>query len=289
MRAQVGIVYALILYQWRVTCAAVSASNPQRRQPRYGAGKIFSMHTDTIRKLADSQVEAFDTEYVEEGRWTAIKTLIERDFPSGDFTLLDIGGGNGRFADRVLAQFPNATATVIDNSESLLAKNTQNPRKAIICDSVENLATIAEARRFDIVCFHWLLHHLVANSYTGTTNNQLKALAAARSLLTSRGRISVFENMYEGYVFDHLPGLLIYHLTSAKAIASIVRTMGANTAGVGVCFRSSKEWFRVSQDAGLRLVAYTEPDDWVWRQKMMLHILLHLRRIRVGHMWLAAA
>jgi SAM-dependent methyltransferase len=243
---------------------------------------------DTIRKLENSQVEAFDTEYVEGGRWRAVKELIERDFPDGAFTLLDVGGGNGKFADRVLAHFPNATVTVLDNSESLLAKNTLSPRKTVVCDTVENLESVGKRQRFDIICLHWLLHHLVGDSHRRTTRHQLGALKSVRRLLQPCGRISVFENMYEGYIFPRLPGWTIYHLTATRAIAPFVRAMGANTAGVGVCFRSSGEWRRLTNEAGLRIADYAEPDDWIWPQKLAWRILLHLRSIRVGHMWLAA-
>ncbi|MGA7541185.1 MAG: class I SAM-dependent methyltransferase [Steroidobacteraceae bacterium] len=248
-----------------------------------------SVETKRIRKLSDAQVEPFDMEYVEGRRWLAIRELIQRDFPDGDFTLLDVGGGNGRFADRILAEFPNSVATVLDNSESLLSRNAPNPRKTVIRESVENLASIDGSRRFDIVCFHWLLHHLVSDSYRRTSSNQLEALKCAKRLLTPRGRISVFENMYQGYVSEGLPGLLIYHLTSAKSLTRLVRAMGANTAGVGVCFRSSRDWARMTASAGLQTADYTEPDDWVWPQRMAWRVLLHIRSIRVGHLWLIAA
>lgn len=241
-----------------------------------------------IRKLSDAQVEAFDTEYVEGRRWLTVAALIERDFPDGKFTLLDVGGGNGRFADRVLAQFPNSVATVLDNSESLLAKNAKNPRKTIVCESVEKLASMGGSQRYDVICFHWLLHHLVGESYRRTSHNQLDALRCAGKLLSPRGRISVFENLYQGYVLPGLPARLIYHLTSAKSLATIVRGMGANTAGVGVCFRSKEGWARMIARAGFETAAYTEPDDWVWPQRAAWRLLL-LRSIRTGHLWLSRA
>ena len=67
--------------------------------------------------------------------------------------------------------------------------------------------------------------------------------------------------MYQGWVVENVPGRLIYHLTSAKLTASLARRMGANTAGVGVCFLSKHQW---------------------------LMTFLHLRQIRVGHVWLRA-
>ena len=237
-----------------------------------------------VKKLDESQVEAFDTEFVEGSRWTLIKELIKRDFPTGEVSFLDAGGGNGKFTDRLLAEFPKAHGTVLDNSEALLARNTTNDRKTIIHDSVENLARIDA--KFDVICVHWLLHHLVSHSYRGTTRNQLATLAALRTLLKPSGRISVFENMCDGWLFEGFPGWIIYHLTSARSIASVMRAMGANTAGVGVCYQSTRQWLRTAASADLLIDAYGEPDHWIWPLKPLWRAILHIRRIRVGHLWL---
>ncbi|NJO57968.1 MAG: class I SAM-dependent methyltransferase [Richelia sp. RM2_1_2] len=82
-----------------------------------------------MKQLEDSQLETFDTEYVNDKRWQIIKEQIERDFPEGDFTFLDVGGGNGLFADRLLSNYPKSRGTVLDNSELLLSKNKSNSRK----------------------------------------------------------------------------------------------------------------------------------------------------------------
>lgn len=239
-----------------------------------------------MKKLDDSQVESFDVEYVEGGRWDTIRARIDQDFPGGEFTFLDVGGGNGNFADRLLAQYPESIGTIIDNSEVLLARNRPNERKTIILDSVENLGQMN--RRYDIVCVHWLLHHLVSDSYTQTRQNQLSTLNTVAGLLTAHGRVSVFENIYSGWLFEHLPGLMIYHLTSAKAIRTITRSMGANTAGVGVCFLSRKQWYSTLGRADLRILNYAEPDKWIWPLRLEWKVFLHIRRICTGHFWLGA-
>lgn len=112
-----------------------------------------------IKKLDESQVEAFDTEYVNGQRWVVIKRRIDDCFPEGEFTFLDVGGGNGKFTDRLLAQYPLACGTVLDNSQILLSRNEPNARKPLSYDSVENLARIDRA--YDLICTRWLLHHLV--------------------------------------------------------------------------------------------------------------------------------
>jgi SAM-dependent methyltransferase len=243
--------------------------------------------TVAMRKLDDSQAATFDTDYVDGGRWDSVKAQVARDFPAGDFSFLDVGGGNGRFADRLLEEYPGATGTVLDNSEVLLGRNAGSVRKRLVCESAEHIDKIDG--RFDLISVHWLLHHLVGESYRQTRRNQLKALRSLRALLSPRGRISIFENMYQGWVFEDLPGRLIYHVTAARLIAGLSRRMGANTAGVGVCFLSRRQWLASFRECGLEVLGYTEPDHWTWALRPEWRLLLHLRAVRVGHVWLRAA
>lgn len=237
-----------------------------------------------MRKLDDSQVESFDTEYVTGTRWEAVKARVDQDFPGGDFRFLDLGGGNGQFTDRLLEAYPNARGTVLDNSEVLLSRNQANERKTLLNESVDELGRVVD--KFDLVCVHWLLHHLVEDSYAQTRRNQYAVLGGLARFLTERGRISVFENMCNGWLVDNLPGQMIYQLTSTKAIAAITRRMGANTAGVGVCYLSKKEWFSTIRKSGLEILDYAEPDDWVWSLRAEWRIFLHMRDMKVGHFWL---
>lgn len=239
-----------------------------------------------MKKLEDLQVEAFDTEYVDDDRWEAIRAGIDKAFPSGEFTFLDVGGGNGKFADRVLAEYPNSLGAVLDNSEVLISRNHPNERKTVILDSVENFAQIET--KYDIIFLHWLLHHVVSDSYAHTRGNQTWTLSTAKTHLTAGGRISVFENLYDGLLIDNLPGLLIYLLTSCRMLSGITRKLGANTAGVGVCFLSKKEWLSSFHDAGLDVLSYAEPDSWVWSFPLIRRIILHIQRRYIGHFWLAA-
>jgi Methyltransferase domain len=236
-----------------------------------------------MKQLEDSQLETFDLEHVNDRLWEIIKEQIDKDFPNGDFNFLDVGGGNGVFADRLLDYYPNSKGTVLDNAQVLLDKNQINPRKIIICDSVENLDSIEN--KYDLICFNWLLHHLVGNSYSETRKNMSTAINAVIPLLTSRGRVSIFENMYDGLVIDGLPSRIIFTLTSGKAIAGVIKKMGANTAGVGVCFLSQKQWIETIGRTGLQLVKYTDDDD-KWNIPTKWRVFLHMGNTRCGHFWL---
>ncbi|MCX7114021.1 MAG: class I SAM-dependent methyltransferase [Proteobacteria bacterium] len=237
-----------------------------------------------MKKLEDSQVEAFDTEYVDDVRWETIKAGIDQGFPAGKFTFLDLGGGNGRFADRVLAAYPNSKGTVLDSSEVLISRNQPSERKTVILDSVENFGRIDA--RYDIVFLHWLLHHVVSDSYAHTRRNQIWTLNAAGEHLTAGGRISVFENLYDGLLIDNLPGRIIYRMTSSRALSGLTRRLGANTAGVGVCFLSKKEWLSSFREAGLQVIDYAEPDTWSWSLPLSRTVCLNIQRRYAGHFWL---
>ena len=242
---------------------------------------------DKLRKLRDEQVEAFDREYVDANRLARVCSRIDADFPDGSFSFLDIGGGNGQFADQLLARYPRARGTVLDNSETLLARNKQDPRKSLLNGSAAELDSVNG--KFDLLSMHWLLHHLVGDSYRETRTTQRHALCSLLRLLTARGRVSVFENDYVGWIPDPFPTYMIYFFTASRSFAPIARVLGANTAGVGVCFNSYDGWHRIMQDAGLRLVDRSEPDTWQRRIPFYAKLALGLRDVRVGHYWLRSA
>jgi SAM-dependent methyltransferase len=235
-----------------------------------------------VDKLTDEQLAAFDTEYVDDRRWPSISNAISLDFPTGRFSFLDLGGGNGVFADRVLNHYPEATGTVLDASTMLLRKNTEHARKRVMHGDAALL--VGHEERYDIIFINWLLHHLVSRgSYRATRQNIRKALQAAKNLLLSDGRLSVFENDYDGFI-DGAPGRLIFALTSSAVLAPLIRSMGANTAGVGVCFLSHREWEATFKSCGLHLLSYTA--DRPWRNSARDRALLVKTR-RCGHYWLA--
>jgi len=233
--------------------------------------------------LSEKQLQAFDVEYVNQKRWIPIKECIDRDFPDGQFSFADLGGGNGIFADRILAAYPKSTGVVIDNSPFLLGKNLLNGRKRTVLESVESI-NHALSEQFDIIFFNWLLHHLIDNSYARSLAKIDSVLSSAKGMLTQRGRVSIYENMYRGFIIDNAPSIIIYHLTSAKTIAPLMKRGGANTAGVGVCFLSQKKWYSIIERIGYGILNYTDDDTWPINWKW--HAFLLIKNIRCGHFWL---
>ncbi|MGA1875208.1 MAG: class I SAM-dependent methyltransferase [bacterium] len=238
-----------------------------------------------IKKLTAKQTATFDAEYVNATRWRIVRDFIDHDFPKGNFCFLDIGGGNGIFTDRVLREYPGCEGTILDNSLYLLERNKKHERKRIIYESIENLGTSVTSK-FDIIFINWVLHHLVADTYRESINHIWRTLRSCSERLTSQGKISIFENLYDGYVIDCLPGLLVYTLTSTKALVPFTSKLGANTAGVGVCFLSFKRWVKIIRKAGYHIERFNIGKQW----KLPIHhkLALHLRQIRIGHFWCAS-
>lgn len=236
----------------------------------------------SFKKLADNQVERFDTEYVNDELWDSLKRKIDNKFGSKPFCFLDIGGGNGLFADRMLETFPNSTCLLVDNSEVLLRRNKISARKTLIIKSIEDISEIFVDQKFDIIFLNWVLHHLVGKDYRSSIINIQKTLKIAKEHLSNDGFISIYENLYNGFV-NNLPSHIIFQLTSLKLIAPLTKKFGANTAGCGVCFLSKKRWVDLLLGLGLTIIKDEEYE--VWKIPLIRKIFLNIRIVRVGHFW----
>jgi SAM-dependent methyltransferase len=199
-----------------------------------------------MRVLEESQVQSFDVEYVNEEMWFTLESVIHQtiSISGSKFSFLDIGGGNGKFTDRILSGFSESHGYLLDNSSYLLALNTLNQRKTIINSSVEEIENILGDKKFDIIFLNWVLHHFVTGSYFSTMRTQVSILRKARNLLSDNGKIIVLENLPEGFLGETICSFIINRVTSSKILAPIVKKMGGNTAGVGVCFLGEKQWLK---------------------------------------------
>jgi len=237
-----------------------------------------------LKHLDTDQLETFNREYADGVLWDNIINLIDSYFPTGEFTFLDIGGGNGVFTDKVLKHYPQSKAILLDNASNLIEINSKQPRKTIIMDSVENLEKYLKTYDVDIIFINWVLHHLVSNTYQKTKNNVVNVLKIIKQDKQVK-YVAIFENMYNGALFDTLPGKLIYHLTSFKSIKILTRKMGANTAGTGVSFLSRKTWIKlfssVFGDANFSIF-----DFGLWPVPVVRKIFLHIKSIHVSLFWI---
>lgn len=196
-----------------------------------------------------------------------------------DFNFLDIGGGNGIFTDRILAHYPKSSGVLIDNSKYLLSKNSENPRKTVIETSAENLTGAIRNEKFDIIFMNWLLHHCVTGSFSDTLAMQRKMLAQAHQLLTDDGNLVVFENLPDGYLGEKTCSYIINRITSNKLLAPVVKKLGANTAGIGVCFLGEKQWSKQFSKTNFSVSGLKKFPNW--KLNPIKKLFLTLKSMRV--------
>ena len=220
----------------------------------------------------DAQLAAYDREYVDEGRFSLFQTAVESQFKYPRcLRFLDIGGGAGHFATRVRTVYPEWSVCVSDISDLLL--NVSNSKglnvvKYSVLDDVPDDFVGA----FDVVSANLVLHHLIGSEDVQTSINVARAIANIHKMVASNGLVSVFEDNYLGSLFHDLPGRLIYELTKRQEIAWLTRRLGAaNTAGVGVRFRSARAWRELFEFSGftVRSLAFGT-DNGVGRVKKLL-------------------
>ena len=238
----------------------------------------------TARMLDDDQLRTFDTEHICDREWQMIKPVFDAAFAGREFSFLDVGGGNGLFADMLLDAYPRARGVVLDPAEILLRENKPSLRKETLLARAEEVDELFSTRKFDLILFNWILHHLVLDSYEKTVALQRMVIEKATRLLNRGGVISILENLYEGTIVDVAPSRLIFELTSSKILEPLVRRLGANTAGCGVCFRSRKAWQEEAENAGLSMKTFIELTPKPIG--LLKELLLHVGFVGHGFFWL---
>jgi ubiquinone/menaquinone biosynthesis C-methylase UbiE len=238
-----------------------------------------------LKYLKEEQNVQFDQEYHSPGELKSKIAAIKEAIPNGPRSILDLGGGNGKFLDALLNEFESASGYLIDISEHLLAVNKIYPRKRLIRCSISDLEERLQGLKFDVITINWVLHHLVGPSYETSVANVQSALKACANLLTSQGVIVVAENMFDGLPIDDAPSRIVYAITSVKTPWFVKRIRYYfNTAGVGVCFHSQRAWERLFHRAGLRTKARFFGEFWGCDLKRrLLFAPLMLKSQRHGH------
>lgn len=205
--------------------------------------------------LRPEQISAFDIQMRDaESVVAELKTYGISEIESA----LDLGGGNGVLCDRLLLSGLCKKATVFDLSDEMLRRNKRVANKSIVHgDIFSDPEKLLGSKSYDVVFINMVLHHLVGSSSKECLALLAKACENLRKLCTDDALVVVYEQSYSRRLFfGPSPGRLIYYLTRIKnpLISSVFRMLGANTASVGVRFRSRDEWVTIFEAMGLSCV-----------------------------------
>lgn len=230
---------------------------------------------DTQLKLSQSQIEAF---YVDVFAESQVNDLLNMASITKK-NVVDVGGGVGYFAQELQSK-TDCRVRVIDSDVTSIGK-------VIALDNINIEAEIGDALNpkvkgnEDFVCFNLILHHLIAKSEKRTRELQKKALISWEN---TGATIFVNEYIYESYI-GNLSGRLIYKITSSKFLSAIGAVIGrinpslkANTLRVGVRFRANREWIKLFDECGFKVLSMTygkvEPTP------IALRLLLLIKNVR---------
>jgi tRNA1(Val) A37 N6-methylase TrmN6 len=203
-----------------------------------------------------------------------------------EINVMDVGGGMGAVG-RVLAEASERIhVDVVDNS-ALAAKHfLHHDRLRLIYDDFLN---VHSDKKYDVMIFRTVLHHIIGNSSRKTLALQHKAISKARDLLHDDGRLIIIENFYDPVVSKDLSGEIIFQCTKLKAFAPIFRRLGANTAGEGVRFRSLDSWLEMFHSHQLEMFGDIVMERWnvplpLWQRVPLLcrqkyQALIELRKV----------
>ena len=238
--------------------------------------------------LSEEQNAAFDTEF--HSREELASKFLSFGEENRPFNVLDLGGGNGIFADQLLARFPNSSVTILDISSLLLASNKPSERKELVHGSIESITDILVGRTFDYIAVNWVFHHLVGSRYRTCRKNCLDTLLRCKELLKPNGMLVVAENMFDGYLGSNLPSRLIYAITRIRWPWFVrLAKRFFNTAGVGVCFQSQRAWQHIFAQAGFEVVVFQPGLRWWWLDRSLRGVMFHLlfiKSVSHGHFFL---
>jgi hypothetical protein len=209
------------------------------------------MQSDPIpsqKTLSHGQIEEFYHDNFVEEQWRDFDQLVAEG-PEG--VVVDIGGGCGFFA-RAVSSRSGRSVRVIDSDPVSIAKCAENGVPGIIGDALRPREQGDEG----VICFNLMLHHLVGADENATRALQLQALRAWHG---EGRRIFVNEYIYESFV-GNASGRLIFAITSSaflsrvgRIAARFVKSLEANTFGIGVRFRAHDEWKDLFAEAGYRV------------------------------------
>lgn len=190
----------------------------------------------------------------------AMLASIRVDEAKRPVRVADIGGGVGSVAKVLCERMSNISVDVIESSALARDAFQSHPRSKLV---FADFFSCHFDKPYDFVILRTVLHHFVGASDSETESLQRRALDIVRSkMLADGGTIFVIENFYEPFFGEDLTGRMIYEATRLKWPRHIFRALGANTAGEGVRFRSSKGWGRIFTEAGLQESGVRITDRW---------------------------
>ena len=175
--------------------------------------------------------------------------LLKELAQTGD-SLLDIGCGNGYFADRALNQTNISKTCVLDTSSAMLSLNKKLPSKELCLASA--LYMPFKPHTFTFVHFDDILHHLVGTNRKSSLQKAYDTLTGS-VVLTQKGGFLILTEMCVDSYFGGILLPLIYYALKFMSRTWLVKLCGI-PSGLIVSFLRPGEFLSGIRAAGTHIV-----------------------------------
>ena len=196
--------------------------------------------------------------------------------------ILDIGGGSGYFSSLVYEYFfdmnIDCEVFVIDTIKYDTWRNKIFHGKITFIEvSAERLSQVFEKETFDIVFAKYVFHHFVKDTWKKSIDCMTSIIMQIKYIIKKDSYLCIVDQFYNGLLGDTSASRMIYRFTSCRKsfFVKIFKNMGAQSAGVGVCFLSKKMWYKLFLAANFFVEKIEEPLPR--KMKWYMHIGLLLR------------
>jgi SAM-dependent methyltransferase len=165
-----------------------------------------------------------------------------------NLNILDIGGASGYFAMALYEKFlKNGCNIFVVDTTKYDTWEKFNGRINFVKISANNLKQTFKENTFDLIFANRVFHHFVLESWSKTIKGMFEIMDQIKFILKNKGYLCINDHFYNGFLLDKITSFLIYTLTSCKLllITKLCKKMGAESAGIGVCFLSEKMWYNL--------------------------------------------
>lgn len=162
-------------------------------------------------------------------------------------SLLDIGCGNGYFADRALAETNISWACGLDISRAMLSLNKKLPNKHLCLASA--LQMPFKPHSFNFIHFDAVLHHIVGTTRKSSVEQAYNVIRDCVALTKKDG----FLVLTERCVDSRISSAIIFYALKFLSKTKLAKLSGV-ASGLIVSFLTPKEFFSGIRSAGGRII-----------------------------------
>ncbi len=164
-------------------------------------------------------------------------------------SILDIGGGSGEFARKILILCPEVDVTVLDPSSKML-EQIHDTRIKITLGSLPNNVPLA---KYKYIHIRDVLHHITGESPGESKELVKKSLMTIYQLLDEDGYLLLSDEYDEGYFYAPLPRIIIFYLLKTQNKLGFKIPIQEFLLGLTTCFYTRRELQDLLENAGFHI------------------------------------